>query len=306
MPKRKIFFLVGPTAVGKTETAIFLAEKLNAEIISCDSMQIYKGMNVVTSKPTKAQRKIIMHHLIDELPINKEYDVSLYRKAAIEIMEVIFKRDKSVFFVGGTGLYVTALIEGIFEIKAQDDLLRKELYNQAQTKGKGYLYKKLRKVDPKASAKIHPNDLKRIIRALEVFKITGKPISELQKLREGLGKKYKVVMLGLNMDREDLYKRIDERVDEMFARGLVAEVKKILRSKISKTAYCAIGIKEVQGYLNKEYGLERARYLMKLNTRHYAKRQLTWFRKDKRISWIKVQTEENPQRIANKIWKKLY
>lgn len=305
MPKQKIYFLVGPTSVGKTEIAIILAKKLNAEIISCDSMQIYKGMDVVTSKPTKAERKIIPHHLIDELPLNKEYDVSKYRKAAVENIEGIFARNKSPLFVGGTGLYVNSLIDGIFEIKAEDQKFRKELYRQAKAKGYVYLYKRLKKVDPPAAAKIHPNDLKRLIRALEVFKVTGKPISELQKLRAGLSKKYKVVMLGLNMERRHLYKRIDERVEEMFVQGLVLEVRKLLRAKISKTACYAIGIKELRGYFNKKYDLERVKYLMQRNTRHYAKRQLTWFRKDKRIKWFKVRAEEKPQGVAQRIFKHL-
>ncbi len=297
MKKEEIFFLIGPTAVGKTETAVYLAKKLNAEIISCDSMQIYKGMDIITSKPSKTLRRKIPHHLIDVLSAAKDYNVSKYRKDAVKIIKDIFSRRKIPLFVGGTGLYMSVLIDGIFEIKTQDKALRKKLYKQAQLKGSNYLYSRLKKVDPEAAVKIHPNDTKRIIRALEVFEITGKPISELQRLRKGLSENYDIVIFGLNMDRKKLYIKIDERVDKMFRKGLVCEVKKLLKSKLSKTASCAIGIKELKGYFDGMYDLAAAKRLIKRNTRNYAKRQLTWFRKDKRIKWIEA---------GKDIWKELY
>lgn len=306
MHRKKIFFLVGPTAVGKTETAVYLAKKLNAEIISCDSMQIYKGMDIITSKPPGTLRNKITHHLIDTLSAAKEYDVSRYRKDAIKIIKDIFRRGKIPLFVGGTGLYMSVLVDGIFETKAQDKNLREKLYKQSRLKRNSYLYNRLKKVDPEAAAKIHPNDIKRIIRALEVFEITGKPISELQKQRYGLSKDFDVLIFGLNTNREKLYKIIDERVEKMFKRGLVREVKRLLKTKLSKTASCAIGIKELKGYFDGAYGLEEAKRQIKRNTRHYAKRQLTRFRKDKRIRWININEKNKPQEIARKIWKELY
>jgi len=297
MQKEKIFFLIGPTAVGKTETAVYLAQKLNAEIISCDSMQIYKGMDIITSKPSKTLRRKIPHHLIDVLSTAKEYNVSKYRKDAVKIIKDIFSRRKIPLFVGGTGLYMSVLIDGIFETKAQDKNLREKLYKQSQLNANDYLYNRLKKVDPEAAVKIHPNDTKRIIRALEVFEITGKPISELQRLKKGLSENYDIVIFGLNMDREKLYIKIDERVDKMFRKGMVCEVKKLLKSKLSKTASCAIGIKELKGYLDGMYDLAAAKRLIKRNTRNYAKRQLTWFRKDKRIKWIEA---------GKDVWKELY
>lgn len=216
-------------------------------------------------------------------------------------MKNILRRGKQVLFVGGTGLYATILIDGIFEIAAGDDEFRAGLYKQAKVQGSSFLHNKLKKIDPQAASKIHPNDTKRIIRALEVFKITGKPISELQKLRKGLSSDYEIKVYGLNMNRANLYKRIDERVDKMFAKGLIDEIKQLLKKKLSKTACFAIGIKELKGYFAGNYDLEEAKRLMKKNTRNFAKRQLTWFRKDKRIKWVNINKNHKPSLAANKI-----
>jgi tRNA dimethylallyltransferase len=303
--KNKIIFLVGPTAVGKTETAAHLARKLNAEVISCDSMQIYKNMDIITSKPPSQLTKKVPYHLIDMLNPAKEYNVSRYRKDAMKKISEIAKRGKIALFVGGAGLYMSILIDGLFKAKAKDSGMRKRLYSLNLKKGSDYLHEKLKKIDPEAAAKIHPNDTKRIVRALEVFEITGKPISKLQKQRKGLGSEYNVVILGLNMDKDALYKRIDSRVEEMFQRGLVSEVKGLLKKRLSRTARFAIGIKELRGYFGGLYDLEEAKRLIKRNTRRYAKRQLAWFRKDKRIHWINMKQNEKPQITAKKIWNEL-
>ena len=302
-PKTQIIFLVGPTAVGKSEVAVCLAEKINAEIISCDSMQIYKGMDIITSKPSLALRKKIPHHLIDAVSPAAEYNVSRYRRAALKKIKEVIERKKTPLFVGGTGLYMSILIDGIFKAKAEDKNIRERLYKEAKQKGNEYLYVKLKKVDPEAAVKIHPNDTKRIVRALEVFQATGKPISYLQKQRIGLAEKYQVRIFCLDIKRDKLYKRINERVEKMFSRGLEREVKELLKKRLSKTATFAIGIKELKGYFDGLYGLEEAKRLMKRNTRQYAKRQLTWFRKDKRINRINIKEEEKPKDIAKKIWK---
>jgi tRNA dimethylallyltransferase len=203
-------------------------------------------------------------------------------------------------------LYVSILVDGIFKAKAQSPALRKKLYQQLKKYGKGYLYKRLKRLDRRVAQKIHPNDIKRIIRALEVFEVTGKPISELQKEREGLSKEYAVKIFCLGMDRGALYKRIDSRVDKMFRAGLLKEVRRLLKKKLSKTSRYAIGINELKGYLAGNYSLEEAKRLMKRNTRHYAKRQLTWFRKDKRIQWVNIQDNDTPVKIAGRLWRELY
>ena len=288
MMREKIIFLVGPTAVGKTAAAVNLAKKINGEIISCDSMQIYKGMDIITSKPSKLLLKKVPHHLIGVISPIKEYDVSRYRKDALKKIKAIFKKGKVPIFVGGTGLYVAILVNGIFERKTEDLKFRARLYKEAIKRGSKKLHLRLKKIDSAAAAKIHPNDTRRIVRALEVFKTTGKPISLLQKQRSGLAKSYDVRIFCLNMEREKLYQRIDARVDKMFREGLLREVKKLLKLKLSKTARYAIGIQELKAYFDGLYDLEEAKRLIKRNSRHYAKRQLTWFRKDKRIKWIEV------------------
>lgn len=304
--KPKIVFIVGPTAVGKTEIAVYLAKKINAEIISCDSMQIYKGMDIITSKPTNNLRKKVKHYLIDIISVIDEFNVSKYRREALKKIKEILKKEKIPIFVGGAGLYMSILIDGIFRVKTQNEIIRSRLYEQMEKFGSFHLYKRLQRIDPEAAIKIHPHDTKRIVRALEVFEITGKPITLLQKEREGLSQDYDIKIFCINMKREKLYERIDERIEKMFAKGIVSEVRNILKSRLSKTASYAIGIKEIKGYLDGQYDLEEAKRLMKRNTRLYAKRQLTWFRKDKRIKWINVSEREKPDVVVDKIWKKLY
>ena len=306
MQSPQIIFLVGPTAVGKSEIAVYLAKKLGAEIISCDSMQIYKGMDIISSQASLSLRRRVPHHLISTVSPVKEYNVSQFRKEALKKIKSIINKGKIPLFVGGTGLYMTILIDGIFELETKGKGLRERLYKQAEKLGSDYLYERLQKIDPEAAQKIHPNDTKRIVRALEVFESTGKPISILQKQRRGLVHEYDVLFFGLNMERKKLYKRIDARVEKMFRAGLLAEVKRLLKLRLSRTATYAIGIRELKGYFDGLYDLEQAQQLMKRNTRAYAKRQLTWFRKDKRIKWISVQDKEKPASIANRIWKKLY
>lgn len=303
MPKT-IIFLVGPTAIGKSKIAVYLAKKINAEIISCDSMQIYKGMNIITSQPPRLLQKKVPHHLIASVAPDKEYNVSRYCREALGKVKEIIGKGKIPLFVGGTGLYMSILVDGIFKSQAQDKALRQLLYKQAGRFSSAYLHDKLKKIDPSAAAKIHPNDTKRIIRAIEVFKSTGRPISALQKERRGLAHEYALNIFCLNMQRDNLYKRIEQRVSLMFRQGLIAEVKKLLKRKLSKTASYAIGLRELQGYLQGAYDLAEVKRLIKRNTRWYAKRQLTWFKKDKRINWIEIDNKDKPKEIADRIWKK--
>lgn len=302
---KKIIFIVGPTAIGKTEAAFYLAKRIGAEIISCDSMQVYKGMDIITSKPRSNLLKKIRHHLISVVPLMTDYNVSSYRKDALKKVKEIITRGKIPLFVGGTGLYLSVLADGIFEEEVKDKDIREKLYKIVGKKGSVYLHNQLKKVDPEAALKIHPNDTKRIIRALGVFKSTGRTISSLQKNRHGLRDEYDLKIFCLNMPREKLYKRIDDRVERMFKDGLVSEVKGLLRKRLGKTASFAIGIREIKGYLKGDYGLEEAKDLIKLNTRRYAKRQLTWFRKDKKIIWVNLKENDTPVKISRRLWKEL-
>jgi len=282
----QIIFLVGPTASGKTALSLKLAKKLNAEIISCDSMCVYKGMDILTSKPSTGDRKKIRHHLIDIIPPAREFSVADYRRMALKKIEDILRRKKTPLFVGGSGLYVKAVIDGLFPSAKKDPAFRRKQEALLERYGKTYLYKKLKNIDPGRARKIHPNDLRRVIRALEIYHTEKKPPSELKADTEPL--KYDFKILGLNPDRSQLYKNIEDRVEEMFKRGIVREVRRLSKKKLSMTAGKALGYSEILGYIKGRYSLEEARELLKKNTRHFARRQLTWFRPDKRIEWIKA------------------
>lgn len=302
--KPKVIFLVGPTAIGKTKISLLLAKKIKAEIICCDSMQVYKELSILTCKPSKEEQKIVRHHLIDQVCVDKEYNVSKYRTEAVKKIKEIVERKAVPLFVGGSGLYMSVVVDGIFKKSTENLEYREKLEKEAQEKGTLFLHEKLKEVDSLAAQKIHPNDLRRIVRALEVYKVTGKPISKLQQTRKGLTDKYDVRMFCLDMPRDILYKKIDQRVEQMFEDGLVKEVKKILDKKLSKTSQFAIGIGEVRGYLEGKYDLETARAMMKRNTQLYSKRQQTWFRKDKRIVWVDV-SNDSLESIADKIYKEM-
>ena len=279
-----VFFLVGPTASGKTKLSFELAKNLNAEIISCDSMCVYKGMDILTSKPSALDRKKTKHHLVDIISPAKEFSVAKYRLMALDVIEDILKRGKTPLFVGGSGLYVKAVVDGLFSSNKKDAGFRKRQEQLAEKYGKIYLYNKLKKIDPVTAKKIHPNNLRRVIRALEIYHTERKRPSELKQKTEPL--RHKVNIFGLKIDREELYENIDHRVDHMFEQGLAREVKNLSKRKLSLTAKAALGYKEVLGYLKGKYSIDEAKELLKRNTRRFAKRQLTWFRADKRIQWI--------------------
>ncbi len=304
--KKRVIFVSGPTAVGKTQAAACLAKKINAEIISCDSMQIYKGFDILSGKPARKELNCTPHHLIDIIPPTKEYNVSRFYKEAKSKVRDILARGKTPLFVGGTGLYMSILIEGIFKQVKVDKNIRLSLWKKAEKYGSDYLHERLKKIDPQAADKIHPNDTKRIVRALEVFEATGKPISLLQQERSGLAKEYNLKIFALDINRQKLYDRINQRVDKMFKQGLVGEIRRLLKLKLSKTASYAIGLRELKDYFQGLCNLGETKEKIKRNTRQYAKRQTTWFKKDKRITWIRVGNHDAPGEIAGKIWKKLY
>jgi len=303
--KERLVFLVGPTAIGKTGISIELAGLINGEIVSCDSMQVYKGMDTGTSKPDKGLIARIPHHMIDVIEPSDEFSVAQFRRMAVKAIEDIIARGKAPLAVGGSGLYVKVLIYGIFEAPSTDREFRDRLKQEADEFGAEILYKRLEEIDKEAAAGIHPNDQRRILRALEVYEKAKAPISRLKTNTVGLSDKYEIRIFGLNMERPALYKKIEERVDLMFRGGLVEEAKGLMRQKLSLTASQALGYKEVFAFLRGEYNIEETKRLIKRNTRHYAKRQLTWFRRDKRIEWIILDEDFDPKEIAKEIWKKL-
>ena len=280
----KSLALTGPTASGKTKLGIELAKALNAEIISCDSMQIYKDMNIGTAKPTKEERAEIKHHMIDFLSPNESYSQQLYRADALSCAKKISERGRLPIFVGGTGLYVDALMRApAVDVPESSPEYKSEILNGDVTEeAKEMLWQRLLSVDPESAEKTHKNNLRRVVRALEIYDTTGKPKSYFDKLsREGCAE-ISLGMITLDFhNREILYERVDKRVDEMISSGLIKEVEELLSKgflKASTTASQAIGYKEIISYINGEDTLDSAIMKIKLSTRRYAKRQLTWFR----------------------------
>lgn len=295
--------IVGPTAAGKTEVAIEMAKILHGEVISADSMQVYRGMDIGTAKPTLAEMQGIPHHLIDVVDPDEEYSVAMFQRDAEQLIEDITARGNLPFLVGGTGLYVRAVIDHYdFTPAARDEKLRKQLMEEAARLGPMAMHQRLAAVDPVTAARLHPNDTRRVIRALEVYHLTGKSINEYQYNDQISQPKYRLFMFGLTMDRQLLYRRIEQRVDLMLAQGLVQEVRQLLQ-KYSKlgTALQGLGYKEIIAYLNGECTLDEAVEILKRNTRRFAKRQLTWFRADKRIEWIELAENTDRREVAKEI-----
>lgn len=281
--KAELIILAGPTAIGKTELSVKLAKKLNAEIISCDSMQIYKYMDIGSAKVTEEEMNGVTHHLIDYVDPKDDYSVAEYKESALDLIDKIHKKGKRILFTGGTGLYIDSIIKDLsFTVCEKNEILRDELETIAKIKGNDELHKMLQNLDYVASQKIHKNNVKRVIRAIEVTKLTGKPFSSFEK-EEKLNDQFDIHYYYLNLDREILYKRINERVVKMFNDGLVLEVKKLKEMGLKKEMQSmqGIGYKEVFSYLEGEISLEDCISLVQKNTRNYAKRQLTWFRNDK-------------------------
>ncbi|MFB3918443.1 MAG: tRNA (adenosine(37)-N6)-dimethylallyltransferase MiaA [Candidatus Velamenicoccus archaeovorus] len=300
MKKPVVIFIVGPTGSGKTQAGLNLSRYLPCEYISADSMQIYKGMDIVTDKLAVPLRRKYPYHLLDVVPPSKEYSVAAFCLAATRKVRDIIKRKRIPVVVGGTGLYVRSLIHGIFEERSSTEI-RSSLMRLVVEKGNSFLHQRLSQVDPQAAGRIHIHDTKRLIRALEVFEMTRRPISELQQKRQGLIAAYDVRIFGLERDRADLYARIDQRVDFMVHGGLLDEVRRLLRRCLGRTASQCIGVGEIEGFLKGQYGLEEAVRLMKRNTRHFAKRQMTWFRREPGIEWIKVAADDDLAQTAGMI-----
>jgi tRNA dimethylallyltransferase len=298
---KDIIFLIGPTASGKTGIAIALAKKLHAEIISADSMQVYQGMDIMSQKPTAYQQSRIPHHMIGTVSPAREYSVAAYKTATEKIIKKIGERGKAPLIVGGSGLYIRALIDGLFPSGPGQNALRKRLYALSRRYGNRYLHNRLKKRDPRAAAAIHPHNVRRIIRALEVCATTGSTFSRMKRKTKGLPSRYTIAMVGLRRQRSDLYERINKRVDRMLEQGLVNEVKACQRRKLSRTAKAALGYKEMRGYLGGTYTREQAIALLKRNTRRFAKRQITWFRKDSRITWVDIGKNDTKKTIIDNV-----
>ncbi|MGI6296506.1 MAG: tRNA (adenosine(37)-N6)-dimethylallyltransferase MiaA [Armatimonadota bacterium] len=284
-----LIVIVGPTAVGKTAVAIELACKIGGEIISADSMAVYVGMDVGTAKPTREEQSRARFHLIDVVDPSEDFNVGEFQRLAHQAIDDVLERNPPAILVGGSGLYVRAAVDGLdLDIPAGSEELRKDLRDQAHKYGNEYLHRRLRELDPVSAAQIHPNNLKRVIRAIEICELSGSPASELHdKTRSG----YNCArFFGLTMNRQLLYERIEKRVDAMIADGLIDEVSGLLNRGIEPQMLSmqGVGYKEIAGFLRGEYTKQEAIQLLKRNTRRFAKRQYTWFMRDERIRWLEI------------------
>ncbi len=289
MNKRPMIVLAGPTAVGKTKLSIALAKAVKGEIISADSMQVYKYMNIGSAKIMPEEMAGVPHHLIDILEPSESFNVVAFKERCEECLQGIYERGHIPILTGGTGFYIQAILKDIdFTENEENTAYRASLEQLACDKGAEYLHEMLAKVDPASAEAIHANNCKRVIRALEYYHLTGKPISEHNEQEKQKESIYKSCYFVLNDKRELLYRRIEQRIDEMVAAGLVEEVKKLQEMGCHKgmVSMQGLGYKEILAYLEGEYTLEEAIYILKRDTRHFAKRQLTWFKREKDVIWV--------------------
>jgi tRNA dimethylallyltransferase len=298
----QVIVITGPTCSGKTYLSIEIAQKLQTEIISADSRQIYKYLDIGTAKPSRSELKKVKHHFIDILNPDQNFNVSEFETDALKIINRVITKNKIPVVAGGSGLYLKALVDGIFNTVDTDAELREMLLNQRKELGNEFLYDELKKIDPISASKMLPQNYKRVIRAIEVFHLTGKSIMVLQEnYKREIN--FEFMQFGLRWERDLLYQNIDFRVDKMIEEGLIEEVKNVLEKGYDKNinALNTVGYKEIISYLEGSISLGKAIELIKRNTRRYAKRQLTWFNKDKRISWIDIKEKTELNKTSDEI-----
>ncbi len=300
-PNFPVIAIVGPTSVGKSAFALSLAQKIDAEIVSVDSMQIYKDMDIGTDKPPEKVRRKIPHHMIDITTPDKNFSVAEFQKLARQAIEDIRRRQKKVILVGGSGLYFRAVVDPLtFPKGVLNSPLRKELEREVEVKGSDYLYRLLLNKDPEAAKYLPSTDTRRIIRALEIIKQENILYSDLRKNWRRYESIYDLRVIGLNLSREELYQAIENRVDLMMKKGLLEEVKNLLsKYQLATTPKQALGYKELISYLNGDLSLNEAVELVKKRTRHFAKRQLVWFKADPRVYWIDVEKFRNAEELLS-------
>lgn len=303
MNKKKLLIIVGPTAVGKTATSIEVAERLKGEIISADSMQIYKKMDIGTAKPSQEEMQDIPHYLIDIIEPDVDYSVAIFQNQAKKLIDRITNNGKLPILVGGTGLYINAIIYNMdFTSTVSNWGLRNMLQEEALKYGNEYIHNKLKQIDPETAGRIHKNNVKRVIRAIEVFNESGSSIGDFRKDLE-LNNEYDFILIGLTRDRKELYNRINQRVDIMIENGLVDEVKNLINQGYSEDliAFRGLGYKEIIKYLQGYYTLQEAIETLKRDTRRYAKRQLTWFKRLEFIKWFNLSEYSSKEKLTEHI-----
>lgn len=301
--KKPVIFLVGPTSVGKSKIAIHVARLLSADIVGADSRQIYKGMDIGTAKPTIEDIKAVRHHMIDVVSPDDQFSAGTYKKMVSSIISKMHEDGMVPFIVGGTGLYIKAIAYGLWEGPAAVWDLRKRLREEELFNGAGYLYSKLSTLDPDSARCIHPRDIVKVIRALEVFYVSGKPLAYFHKLHAFADNRYEPVMIGLRRNRDDLYRRIEIRVERMMEEGFIDEVKRLLDMGYDEdlSSMKGLGYKQMICHIRGMYSVDEAIRLIKRDTKRYAKRQITWFNSDRLVQWIEIGEGEDELVTVEKI-----
>ncbi len=300
---RPLVALVGPTAVGKSRVGILVAKALGTDVLTADSRQVYRGMDIGMDKPTPAERQGVSHRLIDVVNPDEAFNTGMFRRAALAEIDRLYGEGRLPFVVGGTGLYIRTLIRGLWEGPAADWPLRTRLMAEEEAKGPGFLYEELRKVDPVTVSRLHRHDLVKIVRALEVYELLRKPLSALHQVHGFRDRPFTSLVIGLNRERAALYRRIDERVDDQVAKGLIEETARLLSAGYGRQlgSMKGLGYRQISGYLAGEYDRTEAIRRLKRDTRHFAKRQLTWFRKEPDVRWMTIDEGESPDVTAERV-----
>lgn len=300
---RPLVVVVGPTAVGKSRVAVRLAQALGTEVLTADSRQVYRGMDIGVDKPTPEERGEVPHRLIDLVNPDESFNVGDYRRLAMAESDRLYKEGRIPLVVGGTGLYVRALLRGLWEGPGADWAFRGHLEEQARLKGSTFLHQELARRDPELASRLHPNDQVKIIRALEVYHLVGQPLSHVQRRHGFAARPFAALLFGLMRERETLYRRIEDRVHRQLAKGLVEETRRLLEQGYDRHlgSMKGLGYRQIAGYLAGEYGYDEAVRRLKRDTRHFAKRQLTWFRKEPEVIWITLGEQESVDTVAVRI-----
>lgn len=304
---RPLIVVVGPTAVGKSRAGVRIAQALGTEVLTADSRQVYRGMDIGMDKPTPSEQQGVPHRLIDLVEPDQPFNVGLYRRHALAEIDRLYGEGRIPLVVGGTGLYVRALIRGLWAGPPADWPLRERLAQEAGRGGTGHLHRELARVDPDSAGRLHPHDQVKIIRALEVHHLSGRPLSDAHREHAFAEAAFTPLLIGLTRDREALYRRIEERVDAQLAKGLVQETEGLLARGYGRQlgSMKGLGYRQIAGYLAGDYAYEEAVRRLKRDTRHFAKRQMTWFRKEPDITWLSIAESEPVEEVSARILKRV-
>ena len=304
---RPLVVLLGPTAVGKSQIALHLAQALGTDILTADSRQVYRGMDIGTEKPDATDRRTVPHRLIDLVEPDQPFNVGMYRRAALEEINRVHRTGRLPFVVGGTGLYIRALTRGLWDGPSADWTVRTFLMKEAERLGSSKLHARLTKVDPDLAERLHPNDTVKIIRGLEVYHVLGKPLSVEHQTHRFEDSVFSPLLIGLQRNRQALYQRIDARIESEISRGLVKETEGLLQRGYGRhlSSMKGLGYRQMAGFLAAEYDFDEAIRRLKRDTRRFAKRQMTWFRKEPHIEWLNVNEESSSEHIAEEIFERV-